>query len=123
MIEWRAAIESIKVDTIKHGIGNEPNMVISRCLGSTGRKTIASGPGQASCKSNETQSFKLFGLNERWTSVAPIFVNCSDVEASNSALADGKSPSISDTVMDGGLLKNTVFMQSKRNIHVTNLLE
>ena len=65
-------------------------------------------------------SFSTLGL-ERFNSFAKC-VNSFDVGAANKLLGHGRSPLISLIVINAGLLKRTVFIQSKKNTAVTVLL-
>ena len=98
-----------------------PKMMMSRCFGSASKLLGAACLRQSSRSSNDTQSFTLCGRVPQPGIVVSRLANSDYVEASNNAVEHGKSPVISAIVINGGLLKKTVFMQSYRKIHVTNL--
>lgn len=99
MREWRAVIKLVKAVSVEGWVEHEPKIMITKCLGSTERKLGASGPGQASSRNDETQSFKFGNGGWEWVDVALFSANSTDVEASNNASAHGRSPIISDTVI------------------------
>jgi hypothetical protein len=98
-----------------------PKTMMSRCFGSADKLLGAACVCQSSCSRKDTHSFTLCSRVLEPDIVSSRFANSDSVEASNNAVEHGKSPVISAIVINGGPLKNTVFMQSYRKIHVTNL--
>ena len=98
-------------------------MCIIKCFGSTEARHASSGLGQfSSCRYSEIQAFKGRLSGSAWIGLATKCANSAGDEASKSASAHGRCPTISDSVIWGTLLKERVFMQPAKKVAATSLL-